>query len=390
MTRTVSIAIGLVALVAADARAQQTVSDVLKFLVTNQGVATGSVERDVAAAQATSDTISRALQANLATLPLTASTGAFAYRLNPELGTVERASETFGPAFVERAFTIGRNRASLGFSAQYLRFDSLDGQNLRDGSLVTTANQFTDEPAPFDVDRLTLNIHATIATVYGTVGIGDRMDLAVEVPMVSLHLDGTRVNTYRGTDYIQATASADTVGLSDILVRAKVNVYSEGGASAATAIDVRLPTGDQNNLLGAGRAAVKLSGIGSAEHGPFSAHANVGISVGGLATEFTYGGAVTAAAGSRVTLTGEVLGRWLDTPGSIVPVAAPHPTLAGVETIRLLPGDDHLASLVLVPGLKWNAGTTWVLVANVSVPTTDSGLRYRLAPFAALEYAFNW
>ena len=39
----------------------QTVADVLTFLVTNQSVATGSVERDRDAALATSDTISRAL-----------------------------------------------------------------------------------------------------------------------------------------------------------------------------------------------------------------------------------------------------------------------------------------------------------------------------------------
>jgi len=38
----------------------QTLGDVLGFLVTNQSVDTGSVQRDTAAAQATSDTISRA------------------------------------------------------------------------------------------------------------------------------------------------------------------------------------------------------------------------------------------------------------------------------------------------------------------------------------------
>src|ERR1700736_4304485 len=91
------------------AQAQQSVSEVLTFLVTNQTVATGNFERDRAAAQATSDTISRALLANLATLPVTASSGAFVYRLNPELGTVERATPSFGPFFVERALTAGTN-----------------------------------------------------------------------------------------------------------------------------------------------------------------------------------------------------------------------------------------------------------------------------------------
>ena len=75
-------------------RGANGVSDVLTFLVTNQSVSTGSVERDREAALATSVTISRALRANLATLPVTSSSGAFVYRLNPELGTVERATQT--------------------------------------------------------------------------------------------------------------------------------------------------------------------------------------------------------------------------------------------------------------------------------------------------------
>src|SRR5882672_891066 len=139
----------------------QTVADVLRFLVTNQSVQTGSVERDRDAAQATSRTISRALLANLATLPVTTSSGAFVYRLNPELGTVERATQSFGPFFLERALTAGRHQASVGMAMQHLHFNALDGRALDDGSLVTTANRFTDENAPFDVDQLTLNLNAT-------------------------------------------------------------------------------------------------------------------------------------------------------------------------------------------------------------------------------------
>src|SRR5262249_44893989 len=131
----------------------QTVSDVLSFLITNQSIDTGSTARDRAAAQATSDTISRALLASLATMPVTSSSSSFLYRMNPELGTVERASQTFSPFFVERALTAGNGQGSWGFTVQHVRFDSLDGQNLRDGTLVTTANQFVDEATPFDVDR---------------------------------------------------------------------------------------------------------------------------------------------------------------------------------------------------------------------------------------------
>src|SRR3954467_1774092 len=95
-------------LIAAASASAQSVNDVLTFLVTNQSVSTGSVERDRVAAQATSVTISRALATNLATLPVTSSSGAFVYRLNPELGTVQRSTNSFGAFFTERAATVGQ------------------------------------------------------------------------------------------------------------------------------------------------------------------------------------------------------------------------------------------------------------------------------------------
>src|SRR3954464_1571102 len=145
-------------LVAASGRAHaQTVTNVLTFLLQNQSVQTGSPERDRASTQATTDTISRALLANLATLPVPTSSSAFSYRLNPELGTVERSTQNFGPFFVERAQTAGRGQASFGVTFEHLHFTSLDGRNLRDGTFVTTANQFVDERTLFDVDQLTLN-----------------------------------------------------------------------------------------------------------------------------------------------------------------------------------------------------------------------------------------
>ena len=380
----------LIALLAVPREARsQSVADVLTFLVTNQSVQTGSIERDRDAADATSDTISRALRANLATLPVTASSGAFVYRLNPELGTVERATSSYGPFFVERALTAGRHQASIGLTFQHLRFTSLDGANLRDGSLVTTANQFVDERTAFDVDALTLAIDVDIATLYGNVGLSKRMEIGFAAPMIALRLDGSRKNTYRGRAFTQATAHATAIGLADMVVRTKYTLFDEDGAAVATAVDVRLPTGREEDLLGAGSTSLKFAAIGSLERGRASAHANAGMSVGGLARELDYGGALAVAATNRVTISGEVLGRWLDSFGHIASVTAPHPRLIGVETIRLTPDSSTLHIVTLVPGLKWNVGNTWVLAANVSLPLTTGGLTSRFTPFVGLDYAFG-
>jgi len=367
----------------------QSVSDALTFLVTNQSVATGSVERDAAAAQATSTTISNALLANLATLPVTSTSGAFVYRLNPSLGTVERATETLGPVFIDRALTSGTGAGSIGLSFQHMHFTALDGRNLRDGSLVTTANRFVDEAAPFDVDRLTLNLDADVATLYGNVGIGNLIDLSGAVPLVWLRMDGTRINTYRGTNYTQAAASARAVGFADVLLRAKVNVFADEGLGLGAAVDVRLPTGRKEDLLGTGKTSVRFSGLGSLEGARTSAHANLGVAFGGLADEIDYGIALASAMSPQMTISIDALGRWVNTPGDITDVSQMHPTLAGVETLRLLPGTTDLKTFAIAPGFKWNVGDTWVLVANVGVPLLKGGLRAPLLPFAALEYSFG-
>ena len=379
----------LVVLASSPVASAQSVSDILTFLVTNQSVQTGSIERDRAAAQATSDTISKAILANLATMPVPTSSSAFVYRLNPELGTVQRATQTFGPFFIERALTAGSHRASFGLTFQHLQFDALDGANLRDGTLITTANRFTDEAEPFDVDRLTLNIGADVTTLYGNVGLSDRVEVGFAAPMIALQANGTRVNTYRGRTFTQATASATAIGLADLIVRTKVTMFEEEGAGIAAAVDVRLPTGKKEDLLGAGSPSMKVAAIGSIESGRVSTHANAGVTMGGLARELSYGGALAVAASARVTLSGELLGRWLDSSGTIVAATAPHPTIAGVETIRLTPATSTLNILTFVPGLKWNLTDTWVLASNVSIPLTTGGLTSSFTPFVGIDYAFG-
>ena len=159
------------------------------------------------------------------------------------------------------------------------------------------------------------------------------------------------------------------------------------GAIAA-AMDARLPTGREANLLGTGAASVKAVGIGSLEAGRIAVHANVGVSTGGLEREFTYGGAVTISAGPRVSFSAEMVGRRIPHAGRTTFVTAPHPTLSGVETIRLASSASGLHLVNVAPGVKWNLADTWMLVANANVPLAHEGLTAPLTPFVGLEYAF--
>ena len=95
------------------------------------------------------------------------------------------------------------------------------------------------------------------------------------------------------------------------------------------------------------------------------------------------------AATPVVTIGVEAFGRSVDTPGDIVTMAQPHPSLAGVETLRLLPGTRRLTTLAVAPGIRWNVTDTWVLVGTVGLPLLRGGLRAPLLPFAGLEYSMG-
>ena len=377
-----------VLLVGRAAEGQQSISDVLSFLVTNRSIPTDDFVRDEQAAIATRDTISKLLVLELATLP-SSSGGGFTYRLDPALGTVIRASDSFGPLFTERSLLAGRGRASFGMSFSSVIYDNIDGRNLRDGTLVSTASVFRGETTPFDIETVSLRFRTDTVTLNGTVGVTDRFDISAGIPFIRLNLEGERVDTYRGRQLIQATGSASAAGLGDVVLRARYNVYRSGASGMAVGGEVRLPTGSEEDLLGAGSTSFTPRFIGSYEQDRVGIHGEVGYTFRGVSEALTYAGAVTAVAAPRVTLVGELLGRRLRAVGRLVETTLPHPRLAGVDTVRLTSSDETADRLLVVAGFKWNIASTWLLTANVLRPLTDVGLNARWVPSVTFDYWFD-
>ncbi len=367
-----------------------TVSSVLSFLLTNQAVPTGDPARDAQAAAVSSDTIARFLQVELASLPVNSSSPGLIYRLNPELGTMTRASASFGPFFTERSLTVGKHQASFGMSSRFETFTSLDGHDLRDGTFVTSANQFRDEAQPFDVETLTLDLQSRTLDFFANYGLTDRLDVGVAIPLQSISMSGTRQETYRGTVLLQARANASATGLGDIAVRTKYDLIGEGADEGGLAgvVEVRLPTGDEQNLLGAGKTSVRAILIGSYEPGRVSTHVNIGYVAGGLANELQYRASVDATVTPRLGIVGELIGRRLSDVGRITTTRTPHPSFEGVDTIRLESDGTSSHTASAVGGMKWNVGGTWLIGGSVSVPLTDRGLKSRAVVQIGVDYAF--
>jgi hypothetical protein len=371
------------------AQAQVTMRDALSFLLTNRSVTTGDFVRDEEAAARTADAIGDFLLLELATLPITSSGGGFSYRLDPVLGAMRRASASFGPFFAERSLTIGRARASFGVNYQSAIFDRIDDRSLRDGTLVSTASVLASERDPFDVETVTLRIRTDTFTPVVNVGLTDRLDVSGALPFVRLGLSGQRLDTYRGQSFVQALASASATGFGDLVLRAKYNVFEASRGGIALGAETRLPTGDEEQLLGAGEMSIKPRATASIESDRVGLHADVGYAFGGLTDEFDYGAAVTIVAAPRLTFVAEIAGRRLAAAGRLADIVEPHPRIANVSTIRLTSIEQATSRVLAVGGVKWNVGGDFLLSANVRRPLGTAGLNPRWVAAVSVDYSIG-
>ncbi len=379
----------LMSVAAAPAHAQDTLADVLTVLMTSQAVKTGDFERDRDAAETAHDAVTRGLLINLTSAPIAALSGGFLYRLNPELGTVERASETFGTLFVERALPSGAGNLLFGVAGTTASYGRLDGIDLQDGSFLTVANRFRDEPQPFDTEVLMIKVRASTLTMFASVGVTDDIDVGIVVPVVRIDLDGERVNLFRGSSFVQARAQGTASGLADVALRAKYTLVQTHIGGVAGVGELRLPTGDEENLLGAGSPSWRLMAVASIDGGIASLHANGGVVRGGLSDETVFSGALSVAVHPRATLTGEVIRRDVADLHGFRLLGAPHPTVGGVDTYRLTNDLEGTTLWTAITSVKWNVGETLVVGGHLLWSMNDRGLTARVTPTIALEYSLR-
>jgi hypothetical protein len=365
----------------------QSIGAGLSALLTEQTPPPPGYERDLAAAQATFGTVAGLFTIELTSIPVASSSGGFVYRFSPTLGTMERASDGFGPFFTERALRNGKGQFSLAFGYQYGSFESLQGGDLTSGSFPTNAARYANNLEVFSVDTLSLKLDVQTVTAFASYGVTDRLDVGVAAPFTRLHFSGQRVNTFAGVSSLQSTQADAASGLGDLAVNGRFRLSGRTGSGIAVGTDLRLPTGREEDLLGTGKTSWRLSGIGSLERGRIAADVNGGFGVGGITRELFWAGALTVAASPRLSIVGELMGRRLGNLTRVADVYQPHPVVAGVETMRWLPSGGGLHTAYLVTGAKINLYGRWLLNGNVLTRLTDTGLRARFTPSIAIDYA---
>jgi hypothetical protein len=380
--------------------------------------------------------INSIMASQLATIPVGSSSGGFSYKFDSALGSFTRESTSFGSAFVERALTAGRGRWNAGFNFQRATYDTLEGQDLDNGEVRVylvhqdccgTPTTPGVPPNPFfegDIieNRLSLDLTSSIFSAFLNYGISDRLDVGVVVPLVTIDMNATAqatvirlatgdnpgIHTFEGGASTKTfSESSRAQGLGDILLRGKFRFFDAPGGGLAAGVDVRLPTGDSEQLLGTGGTQVKVAFIGSMGQGPFSPHVNMGYTFSSssgasealsvspnVSDEFNYAAGFDTAVHPRVTVSADVLGRVLRDIGRLVPTARQFPfvTAAGAfgtgtfEEFTRRDGDMNL--LVGVLGVRYNPRGNLLISAEVLVPVTKAGLRDKVTPVIGIDYSF--
>jgi len=254
--------------------------------------------------------VNQAIISQLTSLPLGSSSGGFTYSFNPEVGTFERTSDSFGPSLAERALTNGRGKFNFGINFQSSSFDSFEGKDLEGDELkfyllhndccAPPGNGILTTPA-FEGDliesSLSMSLKSQSVLFFLNYGITDRFDVSVVVPVTNVEVEATntaslqRVSTSINPnihffnagerDAVVFADSGSASGLGDIAIRAKWNFYQVSGGGLAAGFEVRAPTGDEENLLGLGTTQAKFSFIASTGWGRLAPHFNLGYKVSG-------------------------------------------------------------------------------------------------------------
>jgi hypothetical protein len=344
------------------------------------------------------EAISDLVGLEVSTAPIGSSAGGFTFTFDPATRSFMRAAPSFGPMFGDRAITAGEGRAGVGVNFIHATYDTLDGIPIDDGSLRTVVFH-GGSAAPVGAARLTITSDTVV--MFANLSLNTWFDASLAAPWVTLRLDGTHVIAGQ-----QAIGSATAEGLGDIALRGKVRVYQQGQGGVALGVDLRLPTGDPEAMLGAGVTRTLVSGIWSGTVGPVAPHASFGyefwsdpfrafdplqqapVDAGRNGTVLQAG--VEWAATNRFTVNGEFMQRTVHDGARLaykdVPLRSNPFGLTSASVASIDPRGLDRASVA--GGIKWNLAGTALVTANLLVPITDAGLVDRLTPVFGLDWGF--
>jgi len=343
------------------------------------------------------------------TFPIGSSAGGFTWVFDSNLRVPVRRTQSFGPMFAERPYTTGKGKMNLGVAFQHTTFSSVGGQPLSALEGLTSYS-FRDQVYRYNTS-LELALDRTI--VSATVGVHDRLDLGVIVPLGQARVSGVAsyFQRFEGEETTSRTdSSGSSAGLGDVVIRAKAALPAFKRFDAAATLDLRLPTGDPDKLLGTGYAQTRVMFVASSTWGTVAPHVNVGYTFGGdgmrfgpdnrwegsfgdpellrraPSEEFNYTVGADIVVRPAITISGDVIGRLVQDTASVrqFDTGAGNPDRQ--VFLEFTPGTTNL--MLGAVGAKVSVGRTWLLTGTVLFPLRDNGLKPAVTPVFGFEKAF--
>jgi hypothetical protein len=347
----------------------------------------------------------RQAQASTDEVPIPSGSVSVAYAYDSKLETFVREQRPFAPALSVNARTDGRGVLTIGAAYSYLQYENFEGQD-RNGVVfptdlgITTADGFPISDQLF----FQFKLRQTIYSVSMQFGVLDNLDVGVFIPMIdesfrgriidefavetqkgkfqplSLSSDGRLVAdprfaaqpiTARSFNVFPGTVpsagfffSKNTWGVGDVILRSKAFLGSAGPLDFGGAVNVSLPTGDEDDLLGVGSVRVDPRLLISTANDRFALHTNQAMHVDADdhdrdRYDYSVGGEV-------------MLAPWLTL------------LLDHVGRIEVF-GSDKVHKFEIVPGIKANVYADIIVGFNAIVPLNRSGLTTDFTPNATVE-----
>lgn len=357
--------------------------------------------------------LGEAVGTGLSNIPISSANSSVSFSF--EGGRPVRTTTSAGPIFGERAQTLGRRRLLMGANVTGINYTTLRGRPLRDLRFIFT-HENTGAPAYgdpiFENETITVDVamdlNLIVSTAFLTYGLLDNLDVSVALPYVNTSMKAASVGQINpfgpnGPHYfagdatnpvLRAVASVDgsANGIGDVATRVKFNMSRTPKFGLSALVDARFPTGDEENLLGAGHSSVRGIIIASTTVGSFTPHLNAGYV--GRAGEFGADGVLATIGFDQLVAPWATLAADFITETPVGDNSPPLPAPVTYDTPyrrTVNPSDipetrDKYANLSI--GMKFTTANGVQLLTNAIIPLQRAGLQADAVWTFGLEKTF--
>jgi hypothetical protein len=345
------------------------------------------------------DTFIREAQSSLDSIPIPSGSASVAYTYDPKLETFVRWERPLTPSLSQNAYTSGKGVLTVGASYSYINYKRFDEQpNDNTIFVIGTGLSVGDAGNIVQAQYLNFKLKENVVGVSLQYGLLDNLDFGVFIPIVDLDFKARSASMFVGElpngefltlqgrivpqitdltedDFAKLPPELRLPGIAykkqktdvgDIVLRTKMFFATLKGFDTGGQVNVSVPTGDSDNLIGTGSTRVDPRLLVSSSSSKYSAHVNVG---------------------PHIDTDDSDLDRFDYTAGGEVQFGE-HVTMLLDQVGRIEYSGDKIKKFEIVPGIKVRLIGNVVVGFNAIVPLVHEGLTTDFTPNVATDISY--